>query len=120
MHNKPSSVLYILSGIDTKLGQQRSINTLKMSLLRIHLLITTIAIVHSFQLYHSNNRIYCNNNVNRQHSLQLFSTVEKTDTETKQSSSDEEKYVIARGDGSTGGGGIPMKKKQQQQQQQQA
>ena len=91
-----------------------------MSLLRIHLLITTIAIVHSFQLHHPNNRIYCNNNVNRQHSLQLFSTVEKTDTETKQSSSDEEKYVIARGDGSTGGGGIPMKKKQQQQQQAQS
>lgn len=91
-----------------------------MSHLRIHLLITTIAIVHSFQLHHPNNRIYCNNNVNRQHSLQLFSTVEKTDTETKQSSSDEEKYVIARGDGSTGGGGIPMKKKQQQQQQAQS
>jgi len=52
--------------------------------------------------------------------LQLFSTVEKTDTETKQSSEDEEKYVIARGDGSTGGGGIPMKKKQQQQQQAQS
>mmetsp|Transcript_6236 Transcript_6236/g.13717 ORF Transcript_6236/g.13717 Transcript_6236/m.13717 type:complete len:266 (+) Transcript_6236:317-1114(+) len=90
-----------------------------MSLLKLHTLVTSIAIAQSFPVsqqhqvsrpaFVSNTR--CNDIVRRQR-LTLFSTVEKSSTEQSTSTSEEpEKYVVARGDGTTGGGGVPMKKK---------
>ena len=86
-----------------------------MNLLRLQILITSVATVQSFQPYIPSNR-YCNTS-NQQRVPILFSTIEdKKSTEessTKQQPSSE--YEIARGDGSSGGGGVPMKKKTQQQ-----
>ena len=89
-----------------------------MNLLRLQILITSVATVQSFQPYIPSN-IYCNT-FNQQRNTILFSTIEdKKSTEgessTQQKRQPSSKYEIARGDGSSGGGGVPMKKKTQQQ-----